>query len=411
MGEKLYTIRSEFYRLNRGVPMAVYQPAEKSERSKIAVLAMHSDADYLSFEPAIELAKRGFLTAGANPESRSVKGKLLDIQAALVFLKQYPGVEKVVLLGHSNGGCICSCYQYVAENGVSRFQKKERLVPFPDVEPLEPADGLMLFDTNYGIMEVLPLDPAVKSRENGFERDPELDIYNPANGYDPEGSHYSMEFARKFQRAQIRYYKELLSYAQERMALIRAGKGRFLDDEPVLVPGGSGGSRSNKLFLQDNRYLGHTRMPGKLLHDGGQVTVEVVYTVRPTNDAPRSETYRACVRTSVKELMENEILFDDDFGYDECSMWGADWDFNPYASRANVQGISVPLLVEGNTASHEFIQAEYNYELAKSADKDLFFLEGATHMFHPVKPEYGDTLKTLSDYTAAWLAKPGRFLD
>ena len=91
-------------------------------------------------------------------------------------------------------------------------------------------------------------------------------------------------------------------------------------------------------------------------------------------------------------------------------MWGADWNFNPFSTRANVQGIHVPLLVEGNTASHEFIQAEYNYELSASEDKDLVFLEGATHMFRPQDEKYGNTLETFGVYMAQWLAKPGRFL-
>ena len=410
MEEKIYEIKSEFYRLDRRIPIAVYRPSEPSERSQIAVLAMHG-ADYLSFEPVMELAKHGFTTAGANPQSSSIKDRMLDVKAAVDFMRQYPGIRKVVLMGHSNGGCLSSCYQYIAENGTGRFANTVRIVPFPEIEPLTPADGLMLLDANYGIMEVLPMDPAVKSLDNGYERIPELDIYNPDNGYDPAGSHYDRGFVRRFQRAQIQFYKKLLDYARERADLIKMGKGRFADDEPIVIPGAGSGSGANKLFIQDVSLLGHTRGEHKLLHRGGVITSEVIRTVRTPHDAPSPSLYhRGSTMMTVNSLLAGEIKFDDDFGYDECSMWGADWNFNPFSTRANVQGIHVPLLVEGNTASHEFIQAEYNYELSASEDKDLVFLEGATHMFRPQDEKYGNTLETFGVYMAQWLAKPGRFL-
>jgi hypothetical protein len=72
----------------------------------------------------------------------------------------------------------------------------------------------------------------------------------------------------------------------------------------------------------------------------------------------------------------------------------------------------------GMTGSHEFFSAETFYEHAKSTDKTLAYVEGATHGFSPCtacavaqgKPEdyYGDTVKTLFDYIDGWLSKPGR---
>ena len=74
----------------------------------------------------------------------------------------------------------------------------------------------------------------------------------------------------------------------------------------------------------------------------------------------------------------------------------------------------------GMTGSHEYFSAETIREHAKSADKTLAYVEGATHGFTPCKacavaqgkPEnyYGDTVKTLFDYIDGWLSKPGRFL-
>lgn len=415
MGNKLYDIISEFHRLPRRVPLALYKPSKQTEYSKIAVLAMHG-GDYMSFPPIIELAKRGFIAAGANPGRGGIDSRMLDVKAAVEFMKNYPGVEKLILMGHSNGGCLMSCYQYIAENGTERFKNTKRIIPFPDIEPLTPADGIMLLDANYGIMDMLAMDPAIKSLKSGFERIPELDIYNPENGYDPNGSHYNRDFVRRFQSAQVKFYEDLVSLAQQKAEDIRLGKGMFLDDEPIVIPGAGTGSSANKLFIQDNSLLGHTRNPQPLLKKGGVITNEIVHTVRLTNDSPDSRYFnRGSSMTTVQSLLAGEMKFNG-FGYDECSMWGADWNFNPMSTQANVKGIHVPILIEGNTGSHEYINAEYNFENAVSSDKTAVFLEGASHMFTPVKEaerydgEFGDTLSTFADFMAGWLAGSGRFM-
>ncbi len=414
MEEKKYEIAAEFHRLSHRMPLALYKPTERSPRSEVAVFAMHM-GDYMSFGPMMEMAKRGYLAAGAMPAGRDVKGLMESVNIAVNFLKSIPGVKKVVLMGHSQGGCIMSAYQYMAENGTKRFTDTKRIVPFPEIGPLTPADGIMLLDANYGIMDVLAMDPAV-TLTNGYVRNPELDIYNPENGYNPAGSRYDREFVSRFQKAQIHFYEELLAMAQQKAEDIRLGKGMFADDEPIVIPGAGGGSNSNKLFIQDNSLLGHTRNPQPLLHKGGVITNEVICTDRVMEDAPSSTLYhRGANETTVQNLLAGEMKFDD-FGYDECSMWGADWEFNPMSTRANVRGIHVPILLEGNTASHEFINTEYNYENAASADKTSIFLTGSTHMFEPEKRtekyegEFGDPLTTFSDFAADWLAGEGRFL-
>ena len=416
MAPKIYDIKSEFHYLpERDLLMALYQPVEKTERSRIAVLQTHTGQYVTHFKPLVELARRGYTVAGVPQGSKSIGERMLDAKCAVEFMKNYPGIDKVVLFGHSQGGCIFSCYQYIAENGTERFRQKDRIIPFPELPKLPSADGLMLVDANYGIMSVLAMDPAIKSLRNGYERIPELDIYNPENGYDPSGSHYTQDFIRRFQKAQVKFYEDMLSYAQQRMEDMRRGRGMFDDDEVLVIPGAGGGSSSNKLFIQDNSLLSHTRNVMPLLHNGGTVTNEIVHTVRTTNDAPSSRLYTGAFTTTLKALLTDEFRFNN-FGYDDCHMWGADWNFNFLSTQANVKGITVPLLAEGNTGSHEFINIEYTYENAASADKTVIFVEGSDHGFLPVKAsekfdgQFGDPAITFADYAAEWLGKEGRFL-
>ena len=86
------------------------------------------------------------------------------------------------------------------------------------------------------------------------------------------------------------------------------------------------------------------------------------------------------------------------------------WEYVTYLStRENVKGIHVPLLCQGNQASHEFVNMEITYEMSASADKEYLALAGSCHDYTPVTPEYGDVLGAVCDYFEQWLCKPGRF--
>ena len=92
-----------------------------------------------------------------------------------------------------------------------------------------------------------------------------------------------------------------------------------------------------------------------------------------------------------------------------------DWTSTYSCPPGNVEQISVPLLVMGMTAGWEYLAAETIYENAKSPDKSLAFVEGATHGFLPCTQcektpgQFGDTIKTLYDYVDAWLSRRARF--
>ena len=95
------------------VPGLLYEPDLLGRKSKIGIVLMHSDESYLGFLPAPELAKRGYrvLTAVVADDKSTLDDKMLDVKRAVDFLKSYPGIEKVLLLGHSGGATLMSAYQ------------------------------------------------------------------------------------------------------------------------------------------------------------------------------------------------------------------------------------------------------------------------------------------------------------
>lgn len=67
------------------------------------------------------------------------------------------------------------------------------------------------------------------------------------------------------------------------------------------------------------------------------------------------------------------------------------------------------MVILGHSGGYECLASECIYEMPASEDKTLAFVEGASHMLFPAKEcesfpgQFGDTVKTMADYTAAWL--------
>ena len=73
-----------------------------------------------------------------------------------------------------------------------------------------------------------------------------------------------------------------------------------------------------------------------------------------------------------------------------------------------VRSISVPMMVAGMGAYLFIRDSEEEFENAKSADRDLVFIEGATHGFTPCancaapQSSYNNSVKNLFDYVRDW---------
>ncbi len=411
------------------MPGVLYEPTAPGPKAATAIFIMHSSADYLSFPGCFELSRRGYRVLCAN-NSTSKSGVsndgaldqvLLDAKAGVAWLRHAPGVRHVVLLGHSGGGTVMSAYQLIAEGGVAACRSANKIWKCPDsLAGLPPADGLMLIDSNWGLAEMtlFSIDPAVTDESSGKSLDPALDMYNPANGFKTTGSSYGAAFTSAFLTAEGRRNDALIDRAKAELSAIEAGKGRFDDDAPFVVPGAILLGSNNRLFSQDVRLMAHTRKAWPLLHGDGTVTTQVVHSVRvPENSRNQSPSLiHGALKTTVRNYLSSyAVRTMPDFGYDADSVHGVDWTSSYASPPGNVQGIAVPLLVLGMTGHWEYLAAETIYGLARSRDKSLAFVEGATHLYTPCdacarRPgQFGDTVRTTYDYIDRWLSKPGRF--
>ncbi|WP_241127531.1 hypothetical protein [Novosphingobium terrae] len=417
--------------LANGAPGVLYEPTQPGPKAQIAFYLMHASGDYLTFSACYELSKRGYRVLCANnttSKSGAFDDGVLDdaiSQAAkgVSYLQHLQGVSKVLLFGHSGGATIITGYQAIAEGGVAWCQRAELIHRCPDsMAGYKPADGVVLADSNWGqaAMVLLSIDPAVTDESSGRHLDPSLDSYNPANGFKDGAATYSADFIKRFQAGVAARNARLLAHAQERLALIEAGKGDYTGDELLQIPGAF--VAANKLFSTDPRLLNHSVKPWPLVHKDGSVTTQIIHSVRLASAGPMgpmtSDSYRASLKTTVKNYLGSfAIRTTPDFGYGEDStIRGVDWHSTYAAPPGNVEVFSKPLLTLGMTGNWEGLAAETIYNHAASKDKSIAFIEGATHVYTPCTAcektpgQFGDTMKTTYDYIDKWVSQPGRFL-
>jgi hypothetical protein len=93
----------------------------------------------------------------------------------------------------------------------------------------------------------------------------------------------------------------------------------------------------------------------------------------------------------------------------EDGLDGIDWQSSNTSTPANLEGVRAPIAIVAMTGHYWMVSAEMFFERAGSPDKELVFVEGASHNITPCKPcettpgEYGDTVKTTFDYVSTWL--------
>jgi pimeloyl-ACP methyl ester carboxylesterase len=132
---------------------------------------------------------------------------VLDTAAGIRMLKER-GFEKIVLIGSSGGTSLLAYYQWQAS-----LPPEERLTHGPHGEPtrfateeMPPADFYVALapHAGEGVFLLNMLDPAVVDESNPTAIDPELDMFNPANGYQPfpEPSKYDTDWLATYRAGQ-----------------------------------------------------------------------------------------------------------------------------------------------------------------------------------------------------------------
>jgi pimeloyl-ACP methyl ester carboxylesterase len=392
---------------------ALYAP-DSGPAPTIGVLVIHRTANFMETLACTELSKRGFLVLCMNPRSDNNEAAVwwndiaLDVKTGVEFLRARPGIEKVVLWGHSGGGPTTTFYQAVAENGTSYCDTPEKIVPCGEsLAGMPPADGVILVDAHPGnsVNVLRSINPAVLNDEEVIERnaepklDPSLDALNPANGYRLGGSHYTAEFKTRYFAAQARRMNKLIGIAMAKRAAMRAGAYRYSDDDYFPIVQSSGW----RLMQQDVSIHGTTAQARRLLRNDGSIVEEIVRGVRvPSASAPNSSFSNTRMYTVRSFLSTNAIRAKD-------SMDEIDWCSSNNSVPCAVQSISVPILIAPMGGYYFVRDNEIHYELAKSEDKEFIVIEGAVHSQQPCTAcettpgQYSNTVENFYNHARDWM--------
>lgn len=406
----------------------LYSPSSMGPEASIGVILMHPNADSLNHVACRELAKRGFRALGINGQYFNTRREYmiwekvpLDIKPAVVYLRNLPGITTVVLVGHSGGGQLMPFYQNVAENGVDACAVHGRFVDCPnELEGLPAADAVVLLDAHHGYSAntLTSMDPAVLDEENPNILDAALDVFNPQNGYTFAGSTYNENFRNRYFRAQAERMLRRNERALTRLDALKQGRGMFADDEPFPLARGQA-----RMWQLDPSLISHTKGAYPVLKADGSVAVEAARSVRVAGVTPGSSGQAAlsaqtnasfnqgAVNYTVRSWLSSNALRVDPQRYrvTQDSIEGIDWNSSNTSTPANIAGVHVPLLVMSMTGHYWMVPSEIFYQHASSADKQLVFVEGASHNITPCRAceqfpgQYGDTVKTTFDFVADWL--------
>ncbi len=208
-------------------------------RPDTAVVLCHPTANFLGHYALPGLAARGFAGVGlttryvGNDTSLIMENCLLDIGSMVSHLRSI-GYERVVLVGNSGGASIVPYYQAQAESPSVTAPPGGG----PDLTEanLPTADAIAMLNAHPSRSRLSSewLDPAIVDEREPFERDPELDMYNPRNA-----PPFSAEFIERYRAAQVERNRRISRWAWSQLRLLTdpSHKPEGLDDLTFVVQG------------------------------------------------------------------------------------------------------------------------------------------------------------------------------
>ena len=401
---------------------ALYKP-DTGPAPHVGLIVMHRTANYLIHPACTELSRRGFMVLCMNSRFANNESQVrweqiaLDVKAGMEFLRRQPGITKVVLFGHSGGGPTMSFYQALAENGSAYCRDPKRLVPCTeDFSGLPRADGIVFADAHPGqpvmvMRALMPVANEVNPPDAPLLAD--LDPLNPANGFSATGvSHFSADFVNRYVAAQATRLNAIIDDVQRRLERIKASTYPYADDDVVVIPraGNPGAGPYGTIYINQLdptiARMNSTVRPQKVLKNDGSVVTEIAKSVIVPDPSLPKEALSFGLGTKLLTLRSfmsaNAVRATNSAdGVDHCT--------SNNSTTCAIQSISAPVLFAGMGAFVFVRDNEVFYELAKSQDKELIYIEGANHGFTGCKPcettpgQYQNSFKNFFDYVAKWI--------
>ena len=321
-----------------------------------------------SFLPLVNsLAASGVHVIYCNPRYRGndtaliLEKCVLDLGACIKDLKKRFGYEQVLLGGWSGGGSLSMFYQDQAENPTIRETPAGDPADLVAAE-LVPADGVLLLAAHISRSVTLTewIDPSIRDEATPFDREPELDLYNPDNKNQPP---YDADFLDRYRQEQVARNRRITSWVKETLAELKA--------DPAAAP--------------ERAFCVHGTMADPRFLD-------------PSLD-PSDREPGLCY------LGEPKVVNDGPVGlarFTTLRSWLSQWSYDD--SRAdglgNASRVTRPALVISNTAdlactpSH----AQRLHDAISHTDKEIHEIAGADHYYLKAPEKAQDAVDLIQDW-------------
>mgnify|MGYP000339031257 FL=1 len=341
-------------------------------RCNNVILFMHpiGGGEYLPM--VVALAKAGFPVIycqsrySGNDSALIMEKVAIDMGNCIRHAKAELGYDKVILAAWSGGGSLSLFYQSQAE--------QPSITQTPAGDPVDltiqefiPADGLMILAAHVSRAHTLTewIDASILDESDPDHKDPELDLYNPANPNQPP---YSEDFLARYRAAQIARNRRISHWVKDKLAALKAA-GREHDEFGFVVHG----------TMADPRWLDPTVDPNERKPNWCYLGDPKVVNNGPVGLA-RFSTLRSWL-----------------------SQWSYD-DSNADGVRC-AAGISVPTLVVGNTADDACTPSHTQrlFDAIAHDNKERHDVEGATHYYFGQPDKLAAAVAVCDD----WLTRKG----
>lgn len=226
----------------------LYWTPRSNPRPRVAVLAAHPRVDFTQHYAFPALLRAGYGCLGGNVrtlgnDSTCVHEQIiLDVAAYVRWLKEERGVEKVVWLGNSGGGSLGGLYQAQAKASAGAriaFTPGGRPTALRDAV-MPPFDAMMITAAHSGQGQIMNevIDPSVVDESDPLLTNPELDMYDPANGFRPapQWSRYDPAFVQRYRKAQLERVARIDARAHALIAQQRDAEGICSDPAFDTLP-------------------------------------------------------------------------------------------------------------------------------------------------------------------------------
>lgn len=379
----------------------VYRPPRGNPRT--AILMAHPRADFAQHYTIPYWVEAGFAACALNTRYLNNdtmmlhENLILDVAAAIRFLREEEKFDRIVMLGNSGGGSLFAYYDAQASTTKGQRVAAPPGGGQPDLNRFEllTADALILLAAHPGQGVVLmgSIDAAVADEHDPFASDPELDMFEERNGYrtPPEPSRYAPQWLERYRAAQRARVARLDAIARSHMA--DAEQARAASKTPDFAAA----APADRAMMQRRAM---------------RPQIMVIYRTQ-ANPNYLDPTLDPSERALGSIFSQRPDLFNyHAFGLAHVvtpEAWLSTW--SGLSSRANLirnlPAVTIPTLVVGAMADQDIFVADAHAQLAASGaiDKQLEFIEGADHFMRAggSRTQLGDPRPRLMKLISGWV--------